>query len=243
MDDLSSLLNTSKIGCHISDVCIYHVFYADDLCLMAPCAIALLELINICCFYSIEIGIYFNATKSYCMIFTPRNYKRFIPPLYLNKLPVFYTDFIKDLGYTFSSNNCDVNDMLMQMRMLYCRSNRLVRLFSKCSKPILLESCRSFCNVLYCSYFWTNYKKTTFSKIRVAYSNVYRKILGVPKCGRPSTMFLSNGIPNFEVLIRKSFFSFNSRLQTSCNSLICTVEQSWIVKNVIWKTWDDKMYT
>ena len=30
------------------------------------------------------------------------------------------------------------------MRMLYCRSNQLVRLFSKCSKPVLLELCRSF---------------------------------------------------------------------------------------------------
>ena len=49
MDDLSSLLNTSRIGCHISDVCINHVFYADDLCLMAPCAMVLQELINICC--------------------------------------------------------------------------------------------------------------------------------------------------------------------------------------------------
>ena len=48
MDDLSSLLNTSRIGCHIDDVCINHVFYADDLCLMAPCAIALQELINVC---------------------------------------------------------------------------------------------------------------------------------------------------------------------------------------------------
>ena len=242
MDDLSSLLNTSRIGCHISDVCINHVFYADDLCLMAPCAIALQELINICCLYSIEIDLNFNATKSYCMIFTPRNYKRFIPPLYLNKLPVLYTDSIKYLGYTFSSNNCDDNDMLKQMRMLYCRSNRLVRLFSKCSKPVLLELCKSFGTVFYCSYFWTNYKKTTFSKIRVAYNNVYRKILDVPKRGSASTMFVSNGFPNFEALIRKSIFSFNSRLQTSCNSLICTIEESWIMRNVIWKTWDDKLY-
>ena len=153
MDDLSTLLNTSRIGCHISDVCINHVFYADDLCLMAPCAIALQELINICCLYSIEIDLNFNGTKSYCMIFTPRNYKRFIPPLYLNKLPVLYTDTIKYLGYTFSSNNCDDNDMLKQMRMLYCRSNRLVRLFSKCSKPVLLELCKIFCTVFYCSHF------------------------------------------------------------------------------------------
>ena len=145
----------------------------------------------------------------------------------MNKLPV----------NTFSSNNCDDNDMLKQMRMLYCRSNRLVRLFSKCSKPVLLELCRSF------SYFWTNYKKTTFSKIRVAYNNVYRKILDVPKRDSASTMFVTNGIPNFEALIRKPIFSFNSRLQTSCNSLICTIEESWIVRNVIWKTWDDKLYT
>ena len=71
MDDLSSLLNTSRIGCDISDVCINHVFYADDLCLMAPCAIALQEMINICCLYNIEIDLNFNTTKSYCMIPPP----------------------------------------------------------------------------------------------------------------------------------------------------------------------------
>ena len=38
MDDLST---DSGIGCHIDDLCINHVFYANDLCLMAPCAIAL----------------------------------------------------------------------------------------------------------------------------------------------------------------------------------------------------------
>ena len=45
-----SLLITSRIGCHIDDVCINHVHvcYADDLCLMPPCVIALQELINVC---------------------------------------------------------------------------------------------------------------------------------------------------------------------------------------------------
>ena len=66
------------------------------------------------------------------------------------------------------------------MRMLYCRSNPLVRLFNKCIKPVLLELCRSFCTVFYYPYVWTHYKKTSFSKIRVAYNNnVYRKISGV----------------------------------------------------------------
>ena len=41
MDDLSVLLSQSGIGCHIEGKCVNHVFYADNLCLMAPCAIAL----------------------------------------------------------------------------------------------------------------------------------------------------------------------------------------------------------
>ena len=57
------------------------------------------------------------------MIFTPRNYKMFIPPLYLNKSPALITDSIKYLGYAFASNNCDDSDMLKQMHnvVLYLR--------------------------------------------------------------------------------------------------------------------------
>ena len=48
MDDLSVLLSQSGIGCHIDHLCINHVFYVDDLGLMAHCAVALQELINLC---------------------------------------------------------------------------------------------------------------------------------------------------------------------------------------------------
>ena len=75
----------------------------------------------------------------------------------------------------------DDSDILKEMRMLYCRSNLSVGLFNKCSKPVLLELCRGFYTVFYCPYFWTQYKKTTFSKIRVACNNVYWKILGVSR--------------------------------------------------------------
>ena len=70
MDDLSLILSDSGIGCHIDDLCINHVFHADDLCLLAPRAIALQELIGLCYEYSIEIDLNFN-TKSYCVAFTP----------------------------------------------------------------------------------------------------------------------------------------------------------------------------
>ena len=53
MDDFSKMLNDSGMGCYIDNVCVNHVFYADDLCLMAPCAIAFQQLINVCHRYSV----------------------------------------------------------------------------------------------------------------------------------------------------------------------------------------------
>ena len=111
--------------------------------------------------------------------------------------------------------------------MLYCRSNRLVRLFYKCSKPVLLELCRNFCTVFYCPYFWTHYKKT-----KSAYNNVYQKVLRVSRRTSASGMFVSNDIPNFEAFLRKSIYSFTTRLSSSSNKFICAIEQSWIVKSL-----------
>ena len=109
------------IWIHIDDVCINHVFYADDLCLMAPCAIALQELINVCYQYSNEIDLNFNATKSFCVAFTPKHYKLLLPSLFMNSLPILNADSIKYLGFIFTSNNCDDSDILKQIRMLFCR--------------------------------------------------------------------------------------------------------------------------
>ena len=121
-----SLYFVENCSADISDVCINHVFYADDLCLMAPCATALQELLNICYRYSVEVNLNFNATKSFCVAFTPKHYKLSLPPLFMNISPIMYTDSIKYLGFTFTSNHCDDADILKQIRMLYCRSNRLV---------------------------------------------------------------------------------------------------------------------
>ena len=106
MDDLSVLLSQNGIGCHIEGLCINHVFYADNFCLMAPCTIALQELINMCLKYSIEIDWNFNALKSYCVAFLPKLYKLPLPVLHINFMPISYTDSIKYLGYIFS-NTCN----------------------------------------------------------------------------------------------------------------------------------------
>ena len=120
---------------------------------MAPCVIALQELLNtsMCYRYSIAANLNFNAKTSVCVVFTPKHYKLSFLLLFVNTLSIMYTDSIKYLGFTFTSNNCGDGDVLKQRRMLYCRSNRLVRLFNKGSKTVLLELCKNFNTVFYCS--------------------------------------------------------------------------------------------
>ena len=50
VDDLSQNLAMCKSGCYIDDQCINHVMYADDICLLAPSAIGLQRMSDVCFF-------------------------------------------------------------------------------------------------------------------------------------------------------------------------------------------------
>ena len=49
IDELSNMLNSAGIGCHIHNYCTNHVFYADDICVIAPSPSGLQGLLNIMC--------------------------------------------------------------------------------------------------------------------------------------------------------------------------------------------------
>ena len=96
-----------------------HVMYADDICLMAPSPAALQELIDICYDFSVQNDLSFNSSKSYCMVFKPKSYKLSCTRLYMDNQLLKYTDDIKYLVFTFSSEHKDDKDLLRQLRLLY----------------------------------------------------------------------------------------------------------------------------
>ena len=112
--------------------------YADDICLMAPSPAALQELINICYDFCVRNDLSFNSSKSYCLVFKPKSYKLSCPLLYMDSQVLKYADSVKYLDFTFSSDQKDDNDILRQLRMLYTKSNRVLRLFHHCSVDVKL---------------------------------------------------------------------------------------------------------
>ena len=112
MDDLSKLLINSGVGCFIDNVCFIYVSYADDLCLMTTCVMALQELLNICHSYSISVDVNFNPLKSFCIGFAPKLFKLRLPKININSAHIPYTDSIKYLGFTFTSIQKDDNHII-----------------------------------------------------------------------------------------------------------------------------------
>ena len=119
VDGLSVNLIDSGQGCCIANVFINHLFYADDLCLMAPSPSALHRLINICDQFCIDKDLVFNPG-----------------PI------VICTYSVKYLGVFVCDDLNDNNDMNRQLRSLYARANTLLRKFLNFCKtdfsPIIL---------------------------------------------------------------------------------------------------------
>ena len=71
----------------------------------------------------------------------------------------------------------------------------------------------------------------TFQKVRAAYNNAYRCILGYSKKCSASEMLVSNSILTFECLAQKQINSFLNCINNVANDLIHTVKKNYRVQN------------
>ena len=69
VDDLISLLRSLNVGCHILNIFVGCIVYADDICLLAPTRSALQLLLNSCEKYGISWCLSYNPSKSKVMQF------------------------------------------------------------------------------------------------------------------------------------------------------------------------------
>ena len=97
LDELSKALIKLGIGCNVG-VYINHLFYADDLCILAPTAMALQQIVNVCYDYGSNHDIVFNAKKSLCVVFKPKRFKLTCPVVSLAGTPIPNITSVKYLG-------------------------------------------------------------------------------------------------------------------------------------------------
>ena len=125
-----------------------HLMYAVDICLLAPTAIAMQQLLDICNDYGRANDIIFHYLNSVCLVFRPAKYKLFCPCVHIGNVQLEYVYDTKYLGFMFCENKKDDCDMLRQT--LYAKSNKIMRTFSHCTIDVKLLLIKSYCTSFYC---------------------------------------------------------------------------------------------
>ena len=77
----------------------------------------------------------------------------------------------------------------------------------------------------YCSQLWLNHSKRSYNKLRVAYNNAYRRVLGNLKPDSASNMFIYNRVENYDAHNRHLTHSLRSRLLDSNNQIIACLNE------------------
>ena len=99
---------------------------------------------------------------------------------------------------------------------------------------------KSFCSNMYCSTMWYNGTVTAMRKLKIAYNNSLRRLLGIPKYNSASEMFVQFNIKSFGELLRKYVFYFINMLTVSDNSILASICGSSVpIFSDIWNWWHD----
>ena len=99
-------------------------------------------------------------------------------------------DKCKYLEIVVSEANCD-GDSNGNMRKYYANVNMLLRKFSYCSPDVKCCMFKSYCATMYCLSMWFDSTVTSMKKLKIAYNNVLRRLLNLPKYNSASEMFIT----------------------------------------------------
>ena len=143
MDDLIIRLRKKGIGCHILNLFIACLFYADDLCLVAPTRSAMQQMLYICEEFCNEFCLSFNVKKSKALLFG--KWPDATSSLLLNDEPIEYVQEWKYLGCTVISGKKLTFSAKPHLRSFYCAINSLLGAVRQPNDLVLMKLLYSNC--------------------------------------------------------------------------------------------------
>ncbi len=248
MDDLSNQLNGSNTGCLVGNSIVNHLMYADDLVLLSPYSAGLRQMLKVCSQYGIDHDIKYNSKKSHIMIVrSTGERKSTFPTFYLSDSRLDVCEEIKYLGHVISDDWMDDKDIYRQRCKIYSQANMLLRKFSMCSDSVKCSLFRTYITPLYTAQLWSNYKKMSMQRLKVAYNDAMRMLLHVPRWQSASQLFVSTSVPTCEALLRQLMFSFMRRLNKSENhiieALVSPLKSCYRFTSKLRRHWCNSLYT
>ena len=210
IDDLILMLRNLKVGCHVIDIFIACIVYADDICLLAPCRSALQLLLDTCEAYGKQWCLTYNPTKSKIMIFGPT----ICPPtfrMYGDNLRI--TNEYKYLGVTVVAGSSFSTSATRPLIRFRSSANTILNAPQKASEPILLKLLYSICvpHLTYAAEV-LNHSSRQIQSFTVALNDCLRKIFGYNRWESVRHLRTTAGYPAITDIFASRNRSFMKRL-------------------------------
>ena len=145
LHDLMEMLKSSGYGCHLIQLCIACIFFADDVALLSPSRYGLQKLLDICVTYCRKFCLDFNVKKSKVMVIGKVPAGTNISPLMLNDEPLEFVCEYRYLGVEVCSGNSLKFSPEKTIRSFHRAANAILFSRVKPKKEILIIVVQQLC--------------------------------------------------------------------------------------------------
>ena len=226
MNDLILILREKKIGCHIIDLFIACVLYADDVCLMAPTRKAMQSLLDTCTEYASAWCIQYNEKKTKVMYFG-KQFKSFTcDPLLLNGKPLQFVSEWKYLGVLLLTENGFYCSASKPRTSFFRSSNSILNVLKKPSVRVLMRLLYSICvpNITYaCDV--VNYYHNDKESLHIALNDAIRRIYSYNRWESIRTLRQSMGYLSVTEIFAQRKLSLEQNLTRIGNSFLSSLSK------------------
>ena len=228
IDGMLNAISSSKLGCHIGNVCTGIIAYADDVILLAPTVHSLKNMVKACEDYASKHYIKFNGTKSQMIVFGDKEYI-YCPEINVNNEKVPLVQEIKYLGHTVKSNVQDANIKCVKVDFI-AKVNAFLANFAGVTSNVKSYLFSHYCMSFYGSNACMMYDKS-FNELKVAWRKAIRRVWGLPFRTHGSILpHICNTMP-CEITLYKRFVKHFLRGYNHSNPDIANIFMSAICNN------------
>ena len=146
INDLIVLLKSMGVGCHMIDLFIACLLFADDMSLIAPTREALQQLIDVCASYCSRFCLKFNVTKTKVMVFGKLSrVVHSLAKITVNGISVNYVKSCKYLGFFLLSHDKFKFSFTEDLRGFFGSVNSVLSSVQKPRENVLMQLLFSNC--------------------------------------------------------------------------------------------------
>ena len=218
-----SNLRRLDYGCHVRNIFLGCIMYADDLLLMSASVIELQHMLNVCANTAGELDIKFNATKSVCIMIGP--WKCAPPePMWIDDGCIQWVERVKYLGVTLLSGLKFSVDFAEIRRKYFTAVNSILNKCKYVSELVKLELLESHClPIILYAVESLNLNKSQLNELNCWWNSAYRKIFNYNQWESVKHLICHLGRLNLFFIINLRRILFIKRLIFSENTVMSSL--------------------